>query len=153
MGKSSCAAPPSPISDFCPLLANLLQSEYRGILKSVGFQEAPTGDLLDREQRALNRKKEAETVYDRLRDSVEALKGLDQRGSAPGSTEDVDYTAMVNDSTDAEGEPDTTASAPAIATEKPNGERAQQTEAQKVKASPVPDVCAITFFWRRPSQF
>lgn len=101
----------------------------------------------------MTRKKEAEIAYDRLRESAEASKAPDQLGSAPGSTEDVDYAAMVNDSTDAEGEPDTTA--PAIATEKANGERPQKIEAQgesKVKPSPVPEVCPITsFFW--PSLF
>jgi hypothetical protein len=56
---------------------------------------------------------------------------------------------MVNDSTDAEGEPDTTTSAPAIATEKANGEKAQKVETQgesKAKTSPAPEVCAITFW-------
>jgi hypothetical protein len=57
---------------------------------------------------------------------------------------------MVNDhtSTDAEGEPDTTASAPPIATEKLNGEKAQKKEGgseSKVKASPAPEVSAIAF--------
>jgi len=115
-------------------------SEYRSILKSVGFHEAPTGELLEREHKVLTRKKEAEIAYDRLRESAEASKALDQLGSAPGSTEDVDYAAMVNDSTDAEGEPDTTA--PAIATEKANGERPQKIETQgesRVKPSPVPE--------------
>lgn len=124
------------------------QSEYRGILKSVGFQDAPTGELFEREQRVLNRKKEAKIIYDRLRESVEALKGPDQPVSTPQGTGDADYSAMVNDhtSTDAEGEPDTTASAPPIATEKLNGEKAQKKEGgseSKVKASPAPEVSAI----------
>jgi hypothetical protein len=128
----------------------ILQSEYRGILKSVGFQDAPTGELLEREQRVLSRKKEAEMTYVRLRESVETFKGPDQPGSALEATGGVDYQAMVNDhtSTDAEGEPDTTASAPAIATEKPNGEKSQRKEVgseTRVKASPVPEVSAIAF--------
>jgi|SRR6267154_306890 len=125
------------------------QGEYRSILKSVGFQEAPTGELLEREQRALGRKKEAEIIYDRLHEAVRASKGLDRLGSALGSTEDVDYSAIVNDSTDAEGEPDTTTSVPAIATEKTNGEKTQMVEPQgeiKEKTSPVPEVSAITFW-------
>jgi hypothetical protein len=126
------------------------QDEYRGILKSVGFQNAPAGELLEREQRVLSRKKEAEIIYDRLRESVEALRGPDQQASAPEATEDVDYQAMVNDhtSTDAEGEPDTTAATPAIVTEKPNGERAQKREVggeSKVKASPAPEVSSVAF--------
>ena len=128
-------------------LSSTSQGEYRTILKSVGFQEAPTGELLEREQRALGRKKEAEIIYDRLHEAVRASKGLDRLGSALGSTEDVDYSAMVNDSTDAEGEPDTTTSAPAIATEKANGEKTQMVEPQgesKAKTSPVPEVSAIT---------
>jgi hypothetical protein len=136
-----------------PLLSNSLfstsQGEYRTILKSVGFQEAPTGELLEREQRALGRKKEAEIIYDRLHEAVRASKGLHRLGSGLGSTEDVDYSAMVNDSTDAEGEPDTTTSAPAIATEKANGEKTQMLEPQgesKAKTSPVPEVSAITFW-------
>jgi hypothetical protein len=140
-------APLPPISDFLPSTS---QGEYRSILKSVGFQEPPTGELLEREQRALSRKKEAEIIYDRLHEAVGASKGLDRLASAPGSTEDVDYTAMVNDSTDAEGEPDTTTSAPAIAAEKANGEKAQKVEPQgesKAKSSPAPEVSAITF-WR-----
>jgi hypothetical protein len=130
-----------PISDS---FYSTSQDEYRSILKSVGFQEAPTGELLEREQRALGRKKEAEIIYDRLH---EASKGLDRLGSALGSTEDADYSAVVNDSTDAEGEPDTTTSAPAIATEKANGEKSQMVEPQgesKAKTSPVPEVSAIT---------
>ncbi|KAI0273104.1 hypothetical protein BGY98DRAFT_125661 [Russula aff. rugulosa BPL654] len=123
-------------------LSSTSQGEYRTILKSVGFQEAPTGELLEREQRALGRKKEAEIIYDRLHEAVRASKGLDRLGSALGSTEDVDYSALVNDSTDAEGEPDTTTSAPAIATEKANGEKTQMVEPQgesKAKTSPVPE--------------
>ncbi|KAI9507195.1 hypothetical protein F5148DRAFT_146669 [Russula earlei] len=117
-------------------------SEYRSILKSVGFPEAPTGELLEREKKALGRKKEAEIIYDRLRKSVEGLKSVEQHGRTPGSTEDADYIATVNDSTDAEGEIDTTTSVPPIAAEKPNGEKVQKTEAQVesiVKASPVPE--------------
>lgn len=135
-----------PISDS---LSSTSQGEYRSILKSVGFQEAPTGELLEREQRALGRKKEAEIIYDRLHEAVRASRGLDRLGSTLGSTEDVDYSAMVNDSTDAEGEPDTTTSAPAIATEKANGERTEMVEPQgesKEKTSPVPEVSAITFW-------
>jgi hypothetical protein len=86
-------------------------------------------------------------TYHRLRESVETSKGLDQPGSAPGSTEEVEYSAIVNDSTDAEGEPDTTASAPPIATETVNGEKVQKVQAQggeiKVKPSPAPEVCTI----------
>ena len=111
------------------------------------MQEAPAGELLERELKVLGRKREAEMIYDRLRESVDT-KGLDQLGSAPGSTEDVEYSAMVNDSTDAEGEPDTTTSAPAIATENANGEKAQKVQTQgesKVKPSPAPEVCGITF--------
>jgi hypothetical protein len=129
-------------------LSSTSQGEYRSILKSVGFQEAPTGELLEREQRALGRKREAEIIYDRLHEAVRASKGLERLDSALGSTEDVDYSAMVNDSTDAEGEPDTTTSAPAIATEKANGEKTQMMEPQgesKEKTSPVPEVSAITF--------
>ena len=37
-------------------------AEYCGILKSLGFQEAPTGELLE-EQNVLSRKKEAEIIY------------------------------------------------------------------------------------------
>jgi hypothetical protein len=142
--SSQCSPP--PISDS---LSPTSQDEYRSILKSVGFQEAPTGELLEREQRALGRKKEAEIIYDRLHEAVRASKGLDRLGSALGSTEDVDYSAMVNDSTDAEGEPDTTTSAPAIATEKANGEKSQMVEPQgesKAKTSPVPEVSVITFW-------
>jgi len=116
--------------------------EYRTILKSVGFQEAPTGDLLGREQRALARKKEAEIIYNQLHEAVRATKGLDRLGSALGSTEDVDYSAMVNDSTDAEGDPDTTTSAPVITTEKSNGEKTQMVDPHsesKAKSSPVPE--------------
>jgi hypothetical protein len=130
-------------------LRPLPQGEYRSILKSVGFQEAPTGELLEREQRALGRKREAEMIYDRLHEAVRTSKGLDRLGSALGSTEDVDYSAIVNDSTDAEGEPDTTTSAPAIATEKANGEKIQMVEPKgesKEKTSPVPEVSAITFW-------
>ena len=61
----------------------------------------------------------------------------------------MDYSAMVNDSTDAEGEPDTTTSAPPIAVERINGESAQKMEPQgesKAKTSPAPEVCAITFW-------
>jgi hypothetical protein len=126
-------------------LPSTSQGEYRSILKSVGFQEAPTGELFEREQRVLGRKKEAEIIYDRLHEAVRASKGLDQLGSAP---EDVDYSAMVNDSTDAEGEPDTTTSAPAIAVEKANGDSAPKVETQgesKAKSSPAPEVCHITF--------
>jgi hypothetical protein len=146
MGQSFflVVAPPPPISDLC----YLTQSEYRGILKSVGLEEAPTSELLERELKVLGRKKEAEMTYHRLRESVEASKNLDQPGSAPGSTEEVEYSAIVNDSTDAEGEPDTTASAPPIATENVNGEKVQKVQAQdeiKVKPSPAPEVCAITF--------
>ncbi|KAF8258528.1 hypothetical protein EI94DRAFT_1126641 [Lactarius quietus] len=85
-------------------------AEYRGILKSLGFQEAPTGELLEKEQNVLSRKKE-------------------QLGSATGSTGEMDYSVIVNDhtSTDAEGEPDTT-SAPPMATEKTNGDNPQQKE-------------------------
>jgi hypothetical protein len=146
MGESfSIASWLSPIPDGV-----VPQNEYRGILKSVGFQNAPAGELLDREKRILSRKKEAEIIYDRLRESVEALRGPDQPASAPEATGDVDYQAMVNDhtSTDAEGEPDTTASAPAVVTEKPNGERAQKKEVDgesKVKASPAPEVSTIAF--------
>lgn len=56
---------------------------------------------------------------------------------------------MVNDSTDAEGEPDTTNSVPAIVTEKANGEKAQMVEPQgesQAKTSPVPEVSTITFW-------
>ena len=56
---------------------------------------------------------------------------------------------MVNDSTDAEGEPDTTTSVPAITTEKANGEKTQMAEPHgesKAKSSPVPEVSAITFW-------
>jgi hypothetical protein len=131
-------------------LLSLPQSEYRGILKSVGLEEAPTGELLERELKVLGRKKEAEMTYHRLRESVETSKGLDQPGSAPGSTEEVEYSAIVNDSTDAEGEPDTTASAPPIATETVNGEKVQKVQAQggeiKVKPSPAPEVCTILPF-------
>jgi hypothetical protein len=128
----------------------LPQSEYRGILKSVGLQEAPTGELLERELKVVARKKEAEMIYDRLRESVEGSKGLDHPGSAPGSTEEVEYSAMVNDSTDAEGEPDTTASVPPIATENVNGEKSPKVQTQgesKVKPSPAPEVCAIAFWF------
>lgn len=131
------------------LFLTLSQGEYHSILKSVGFQEAPTGELLEREQRALGRKKEAEIIYNRLHEVVRTTKGLDQLGSALGSTEDVDYSAMVNDSTDAEGEPDTTTSVPAITTEKANGEKSQMVEPHgesKAKSSPVPEVSAITFW-------
>ena len=60
----------------------------------------------------------------------------------------MDYSAMVNDSTDAEGEPDTTTSAPPIAVEKANGESAQKLEVEpqgesKSKTSPAPEVCTI----------
>ncbi|SRR6266404_109007 len=140
------APPPPPISDSL----SISQGEYRSILKSVGFQEAPTGELLEREQTVLGRKKEAEIIYDRLHEAVRPSKGLDRLGSALGSTEDVDYSAMVNDSTDAEGEPDTTTSAPVIAVEKANGEKSQMVETQgesKAKTSPVPEVCAIPFWW------
>lgn len=117
-------------------------SEYRSILKSVGFQDAPTGELFEREQKVLSRKKEAEIVYDRLRDPNGTSKGFEHPGSATGSTGEVDYSVMVNDhaSTDAEGEPDTTTSAPAVATEKTNGENTQKQEnhgEDKVKASPA----------------
>jgi hypothetical protein len=145
MGESF-PVPPPPISNS---LFSASQGEYRSILKSVGFQEAPTGELLEREQRALGRKKEAEIIYDRLHEVVRASKSLDRLGSALGSTEEVDYSAMVNDSTDAEGEPDTTTSAPAIATEKANGENTQMMEPRdesKAKTSPVPEVSAITFW-------
>jgi hypothetical protein len=123
------------------------QNEYRGILKSVGFHNAPAGELLEREQKVLSRKKEAKVIYDRLRESAEALRGPDEPVSAPEATGDVDY-AMANDhtSTDAEGEPDTTASAPAMVIEKPNGERAKKKEVggeTKVKASPAPEVSTI----------
>jgi hypothetical protein len=132
----------------------LPQSEYRGILKSVGLQEAPPGELLERELKVLGRKKEAEMIYDRLREAVDASKGLDQPGSAPGSIEEVEYPAIVNDSTDAEGEPDTTASVPPIATENVNGEKTQKVQTQgesKVKPSPAPEVCAITHWVHRCS--
>jgi hypothetical protein len=119
------------------------QGEYRSILKSLGFQEAPTGELFEREQRVLGRKKEAEIIYDRLHEAVRASKGLDHLGSAP---EDMDYSAMVNDSTDAEGEPDTTTSAPAIAVEKANGEKVETQGESKAKSSPAPEVCHITFW-------
>ncbi|KAH9040598.1 hypothetical protein EDB84DRAFT_1475869 [Lactarius hengduanensis] len=117
-------------------------TEYRGILNSVGFQEAPTGELLEREHKVLSRKKEAKIIYDRLRDPNEVLKGPEQPGSAAGSTGEVDYSVMVNDhaSSDAEGEPDTTTSAPAEATEKTNGENTQKKEnhsEDKVKESPA----------------
>jgi hypothetical protein len=126
------------------------QSEYRGILKSVGFQDAPTGELLERQQKVLSRKKEAEIIYGRLCGTVEVLKRPDQSGSALEVTGDADYQAMVNDhtSTDAEGEPDTTASATAIATEKPNGEKTQKREVggeSKSKASPALEVSPIVF--------
>jgi hypothetical protein len=57
---------------------------------------------------------------------------------------------MVNDhtSTDAEGEPDTTASATAIPTVKPNGEKTQKRDVggeSKPKASPALEVSAIAF--------
>ncbi|KAI9466586.1 hypothetical protein BJY52DRAFT_1799 [Lactarius psammicola] len=57
---------------------------------------------------------------------------------------------MANDhaSTDAEGEPDTTTSAPAVATEKTNGENTQKKGdhgEDKVKASPALEVSDITF--------
>ncbi len=126
----------------------LIQGEYRGILKSVGLQEAPTDELLERELKVLGRKKEAEMIYDQLRESVEASKGLDHSSFAPGSTEEVEYSAMVNDSTDAEGEPDTTASAPAIATENTNGDKVPKMQTQgesKVKPSPAPEVCVVIF--------
>ncbi len=61
----------------------------------------------------------------------------------------MDYSAMVNDSTDAEGEPDTSTSVPAIAVETANGEKTQMVEPQgesRAKTSPVPEVCAITFW-------
>ncbi|KAI0294859.1 hypothetical protein B0F90DRAFT_1220345 [Multifurca ochricompacta] len=105
-------------------------SEYRGILKGLGFQEAPTGDLLGREQEVLSRKKEAETIYDRLREPGQVSKAPDQLDSTAGSTGDADHLVMVNDhtSTDAEGEPDTTASAPMIATEKLNGDKVKFQE-------------------------
>ena len=82
---------------------------------------------------------------------MRASKGPDQLGSIPGSIEDMDYSAMVNDSTDAEGEPDTTTSAPPIAVEKANGESAQKLEVEpqgesKSKPSPAPEVCTITFW-------
>lgn len=50
--------------------------------------------------------------------------------SATGSTGEMDYSVIVNDhtSTDAEGEPDTTTSAPPVATEKTNGENTQNKE-------------------------
>jgi len=117
-------------------------SEYRGILKSLGFQEAPTGELLEREKKVLGRKKDAELIYGRLSKSVEASQGVDQHCSAPGSAEDADLLATVNDSTDAEGEPDTTTSLPPIAAEKANGENIQKFEGQgerNVKASPPPE--------------
>ena len=139
-------APPPPLSNS---LFSISQDEYRTILKSVGFEEAPTGELLEREQRALGRKKEAEIIYDRLHEAVRASKAPDRLGPGLGNTEDVDYSAMVNDSTDAEGEPDTTTSAPAIATEKANGEKTQMSEPQgesKAKPSPVPEVSTITFW-------
>jgi len=87
-------------------------------------------------------KKDAELVYDRLSKSAEASKGVDQHRSAPGSVEEVDFLATVNDSTDAEGEPDTTTSAPPIAVEKANGENVEKAEGQgesNVKTSPLPE--------------
>lgn len=156
MGRFFSLAPPSLQRLLFLTLATLPlpQNEYRGILKSVGLQEAPTGELLERELKVLGRKKEAEMIYDRLREAVEASKGLDQPGSAPGSTEEVEYSAIVNDSTDAEGEPDTTASAPPIATENVNGEKGQKVQTQgesKAKSGPAPEVCAITHWDRRCS--
>jgi len=139
-----------PTSSFLTFALPLVQSEYRGILKSVGFQEAPTGELREREKKVLDRKKDAELIYDRLSRSVEASQGVDQRRSVPGSAEDADFLATVNDSTDAEGEPDTTTSAPPIAVEKANGENVQKIEGQgesNMKASPPPEVCRITLFW------
>jgi hypothetical protein len=102
--------------------------EYRGILKNLGFQEAPTGELLEQEQSVLSRKKEAELIFDRLRDPNEVSR--EQVGSATGSTGEMDYSVIVNDhtSTDAEGEPDTTTSAPPVATEQTNGENVQNKE-------------------------
>jgi hypothetical protein len=91
------------------------------------FPGGTTGELPENEQKVLSRKKEAEIIYERLRDPNEVSKGFEQPVSATGSTGEEDYSAMVNDhsSTDAEGEPDTTTSAPksapAIATEKTNG--------------------------------
>jgi len=141
------AASPLPLSN---LALHFPQTEYRGILNSVGFQEAPTGELLEREQKVLSRKKEAEIIYDRLRDPNEVAKGSEQPGSATGSTGEADYSVMANDhaSTDAEGEPDTTTSALAVATEKTNGENTQKKEnhgEDKVKASPALEVSDITF--------
>ena len=143
------AAFPFPLSDFFAISSP--QTEYRGIIKSVGFQEAPTGELLEREQKVLSRKKEAEIIYERLRDPNEVSKGSEQPISATGSTGEADYSVMVNDhtSTDAEGEPDTTTSAPAVATEKTNGEEPQKKEnhgEDKMQASPALEVSGITFF-------
>ncbi|KAI0269420.1 hypothetical protein BC834DRAFT_626919 [Gloeopeniophorella convolvens] len=120
-------------------------NEYQAILKSVGFQEAPTGDLLEREYKVSSRKKEAEATFRQLRESVAASKGQDQTGSSTWTGSDADFSALINDhctSTDAEGEPDTTASAPAAVNEKVNGEVAQKKETRadsNVKASPAPD--------------
>jgi hypothetical protein len=142
---------PSPSPFLTSPAISFPQTEYRGILKSVGFQEAPTGELLEREQKVLSRKKEAEIIYERLRDPNEASKGSEQPVSATVTTGEVDYSAMVNDhtSTDAEGEPDTTTSALAIATEKTNGENTHKKEnhgEDKVQASPAFEVSGITFF-------
>jgi hypothetical protein len=118
------------------------------------LQEAPAGELLERELKILGRKKEAEKIFEQLRDSVEVFKGLDRPVSAPGSTEEVEYSAMANDSTDAEGEPDTTTPAPAIATGNTNGEKVLKVQSQvesKVKPSPAPEVCVIIS--RLSSQF
>jgi len=137
-GLAASAFSPFLISSYLP------QNEYRSILNSVGFQEAPTGELLEREQKVLSRKKEAELIYDRLREPNEASKGSEQPGGPTiASAGDVDYTIMVNDhtSTDAEGEPDTTTSVPAVKTEKANGENTQKKEAEeKEKESPALEV-------------
>lgn len=150
MGKSLVMRSfPFPLSDAS---ISSPQTEYRGILKSVGFQEAPNGELLEREQKVLSRKKEAETIYERLRDPNEVSKGSEHPISATGSMGEVDYSAMVNDHTsiDAEGEPDTTTSALAMATEKTNGENAQKKENRgedKMQVSPALEVSDITFFF------
>jgi hypothetical protein len=105
-----------------------------------------------KEQNVLSRKKEAEIIYERLRDPNDV-----QVGSAAGSAGEMDYSVIVNDhtSTDAEGEPDTTTSAPPVASEKANGENTQKNENHgednaEVNVSPALEVSSITHLSTQP---
>ena len=108
-----------------------------------------------KEQNVLSRKKEAEIIYDRLRDPNDVSK--EQLGSAAGSAGEMDYSVIVNDhtSTDAEGEPDTTTSAPPVASEKANGENTQKNENHgednaEVNVSPAVEVSSTTRLSTQP---